>query len=63
MDGSFAGTVDEFDSPFQRLNLAAGPHRLEVRANGYQTLTFDVKIEPRVTISYSAQLQAAQPGR
>lgn len=60
VDGSYAGIVDDFNSPFQRLNLPAGNHRIEVRANGFQTLSFDVRIEPLVTTSYSATLQQAR---
>lgn len=60
VDGAYEGIVDDFNSPFQRLNLPAGNHRIEVRAKGFQTLSFDVRIEPRVTTSYNATLQPAR---
>lgn len=57
VDGYYVGRVDEFNGVFQRLNLLAGPHRLEIRAPGYETLTVDVQVQPRETISYHGALQ------
>lgn len=57
VDGYFAGIVDDFNGRFQRLKLTAGAHRIEVRAPGYQTLTFDVSIQPRQTTEYRGALQ------
>ena len=57
VDGYFAGIVDNFDGHFQHLTLTAGPHRVEVRAPGYQPLTFDVAIQPRHTTEYRGALQ------
>ena len=45
VDGYFVGRVDDFDGLFQKLNLESGPHRIEIRAPGYETLSFDVRIE------------------
>jgi hypothetical protein len=39
------------------LELAAGPHRIEIKAAGYQTLRFDVDIVPNETITYQGDLQ------
>ena len=36
--------VDEFDGTFQRLRLEEGPHRIEIRLDGFDTLRFDVRI-------------------
>jgi hypothetical protein len=58
IDGYFMGTVDDFDGMFQHLELDAGPHRVEIRAIGYRTITFDVRIEPNDTITYRGVLQA-----
>jgi hypothetical protein len=44
VDGYFVGVVDEFDGIFQRLQLEAGPHRIELRAPGFETLAIDVQI-------------------
>lgn len=60
VDGYFAGQVDEFDGMFQRLPLAAGSHRIEVRADGYETLVFDVHVEPFQTVTHRAELRRRQ---
>ncbi len=60
VDGYFAGQVDEFDGAFQRLPIAAGTHRIEVRAEGYETLAFDVHIEPFQTVTHRAELRRRQ---
>jgi hypothetical protein len=57
VDGYFQGIVDDFDGMFQYLNLPVGQHRVEVKANGYQTLTFDTSIQQRDVISYRGELQ------
>jgi hypothetical protein len=57
VDGYFAGTVDDFDGTFQRLELEEGPHSIEIRAPGYQPATFDVNVLPGQTIRYRADLQ------
>lgn len=50
VDGYFAGKVDDFDGAFQRLKLPPGPHRVDIKADGYETLSFDVLvIEDEVT--------------
>src|SRR5436190_7354068 len=46
VDGYYVGKVDEFDGMFQRLHIEPGVHRVEVRAGGYEALTFEVKISP-----------------
>ena len=38
VDGYYVGIVDEFDGSFQRLKLDEGPHRIEVRKEGFETL-------------------------
>jgi hypothetical protein len=61
VDGYYAGTVDEFDGVFQRLRIESGPHRIEVRADGYQPLSFEIRILPGRTINYSGDLKPARP--
>jgi hypothetical protein len=56
VDGYFAGVVDDFDGVFQRLRLEPGPHRIEISADGYETLTFDVQAQPDQTITYKGTL-------
>ena len=57
VDGYFAGLVNDFDGVFQRLKLDAGPHRVEIRLDGYETLTFDVRIDPDRTTTYTGELK------
>ncbi len=57
VDGYYAGIVDDFDGFFQRLQLEIGPHRIEVRAPGYETLTFDVQIRFDHTTKYEGDLR------
>ena len=57
VDGYYAGIVDDFDGIFQRLHLESGPHRIEVRAPGYETLNFDVRITPDHTTTYEGEMK------
>jgi hypothetical protein len=56
VDGYYVGVVDDFDGIFQRLHIEAGPHRIEIRAPQYETLTFDVRITPDETTTYRGEL-------
>ena len=56
-DGYFVGHVDDFDGALQKLRLDAGPHRIEVREPKYETLTFDVLIDSRRTITYRGEMK------
>jgi hypothetical protein len=60
VDGYYSGLVDEFDGVFQRLRLEPGPHRIEIREDGYETLAFDVRITPDDTVTYTGQLRKIQ---
>ncbi|HUR33442.1 MAG TPA: PEGA domain-containing protein [Vicinamibacterales bacterium] len=57
VDGYFAGAVDDFDGLFQQLRLEPGPHRIEIRLDGYEPLTFEVRILPDRTVTYKGELQ------
>lgn len=61
VDGYFAGTVDDFDGVLQQANLEAGPHRIEVREPGFETISFDVYVEPGRTITYRATMRPLRP--
>jgi hypothetical protein len=37
VDGSYAGTADEFDGLFQRLHVAPGRHEIALKLEGYRT--------------------------
>jgi hypothetical protein len=57
IDGYFVGIVDEYDGVFQRLRLPEGPHRVEVRAPGFEPLTFEVRIFADDTVTYRGELR------
>jgi len=56
-DGYFVGRVDDFDGSYQRLTLEAGAHKIEIRAPGFESLSFDVQIVPGQTVSYRAKMR------
>jgi hypothetical protein len=57
VDGYYAGTVDDFDGIFQALKLDSGPYRIEIRKPGYETLSFDVRVQPQRTITFRGVLR------
>jgi hypothetical protein len=57
VDGYYAGRVDDFDGIFQRLHMESGPHRIEVRLDGFEPLMFEVRIQPDRTITYKGDLK------
>ncbi len=57
VDGYFVGTIDSFDGVFQRLNVEGGSHKIELRADGYETTQFDVMIIPGETITYKGDMR------
>jgi hypothetical protein len=60
VNGGYVGTVDDFNGTFQQLDLRPGDYRVEVSAPGFQTLTFNVQIDPGRTITYRGVLQPGQ---
>ena len=42
---------------FQRLHVDSGPHRIEISADGYEPLTFEVRSEPDRTVTYKGELK------
>jgi hypothetical protein len=60
VDSYYVGTVDDLDA--QRvLQLEAGPHRIEIRAPQYQTLTVDIRVLPLETVTYRGALEPVRP--
>ena len=57
VDGYYVGDVDSFDGVFQRLTIEAGAHRVEIRAAGFQTVTFDVMVTPGETVTYKGEMK------
>jgi len=60
VDGYYVGTIEDVANR-RGLWLAAGPHRLELRAIGYRTLSVDVVITPRDTLTYEGELEFISP--
>jgi hypothetical protein len=58
VDGALAGTVDEFDGLTNHLKLPAGKHEIELRADGYESLTLTVNVDRRKTRTERASLKA-----
>ena len=59
-DGYFMGIVNEFDSVFSPLVLPFGPHRIDVRAPSYETLSIDVYVRSHGTTTYRGSLRPIQ---
>jgi len=57
VDGTLVGTVDEFNGLVHHLELAAGPHQLELRADGYETLTTDISVRAGKTTTERLSLK------
>jgi hypothetical protein len=55
VDGLYVGTVDDLRGGRR---LGAGPHRLEIRAPGYQSISIDIRIDPGQTTFYRTDLTA-----
>lgn len=56
-DGYFVGKVDDFDGLLQKLHLSSGPHRIEIRAPQFESLSFDVLIDTDRTITYHGEMK------
>jgi len=54
VDGFYVGTVADFQD--RGLWLEPGPRRIELRADGYQTETFDVRIDEERSSEYRRDL-------
>jgi hypothetical protein len=60
VDGYFVGYVDQFDGSFQKLALNTGRHKVEVKADGFETAEFDVLINPQQTVTFQGDLKRIQ---
>ena len=57
VDGYYVGIVDDFNGTFQKLHLDTGAHRMEIRAPGYEPLTFDLRISAGHKTTYEGELK------
>lgn len=57
IDGTDMGTAGNFGPTAQPLGLGVGRHHVEIRANGYRTMTFDADVRAGQVIPYQGTLQ------
>jgi hypothetical protein len=60
VDDNLIGTVAEFTPTTQPVGLPAGTHRIEIRAPGYHTITFDVNIVAGQVLPYQGAMELAR---
>ena len=49
IDGALVGIVDDFDGLRNHLEIEAGAHQLELRAEGYETFIGEITVDPGKT--------------
>jgi PEGA domain len=57
VDGTYVGTVGQFTPTSQPLGLTPGRHRVEIRAPGYRTITFDPDVVAGQVIPYQGTME------
>jgi hypothetical protein len=57
VDGELVGTVSEFTPSSQPLDLTPGHHRIEIRAIGYRTLTFEENIVAGQVLPFQGEME------
>lgn len=57
IDGKYMGTGADFGPNTQPLGLTAGRHRVEIRAEGYQSMAFDADVKAGEVTPFRASLQ------
>jgi hypothetical protein len=60
IDGYYVGVVDNFDGAFQKLGVEAGSHKVELKADGYEPIQFEVLITPGETVIYKGEMKRIQ---
>jgi hypothetical protein len=58
IDGYYVGVIDSFDGAFQKLSVEGGAHRVELRADGYESVEFEVMVTPGDTITYKGEMKS-----
>ena len=59
VDGAYAGVISDYGTSGRALDLQAGRHRIDVRATGYVTQSFDVEIRPNEITRFRGDLERA----
>ena len=62
VDGYAAGTVDDFDGVFQRLNVRPGGHEITVYLDGYRTVHRTIYFRPDADESWKMAMEPTGPG-
>lgn len=57
VDGALVGTVDEFDGLGNHLEIEAGRHQIELRADGYESYSAEVAVQASRTVTERATLK------
>jgi hypothetical protein len=57
VDGVYVGTASQFTPTTQPLTLTPGRHHVEMRAEGYEPMTFDVNVAPGQVLPYQGTMQ------
>jgi hypothetical protein len=57
VDGRYMGTGADFGPNLQPLGLTSGRHRVEIRAEGYESMTFDTDVAAGQVTPYKASLR------
>lgn len=57
IDGALVGTVKEFSGLKNHLELDGGPHKIELRADGYETYTGEITVEVGKTLTERIRLK------
>ena len=57
VDGYYVGLAEEFGLHGRAMDISAGSHRIELRAPGYEMLTFSVMIGPNDIVRYRGDMQ------
>ena len=60
VDGYYAGTVDDFDGLFQRLNVSPGRHEIALKLEGYKTHRVKLYVAPDATVKLHYDLEKGQ---
>jgi hypothetical protein len=58
-NGGYVGVVGNFNGRLHEMHLQPGTYDIQVEAEGYQPLTFTVRIQAGQTITYRGNLQPA----
>jgi hypothetical protein len=62
VDGYFAGTVDDFDGVFQRLNIEPGEHEVQIHLAGYRPFSQRFYLQPGKSFNIKHAMQPLGPG-